>query len=39
VIDLNRVLLTAFKYASKTTLLTWVVFLLFSLLMLFDGKT
>jgi hypothetical protein len=39
-IDMKSILLlTAFKYASKITILTWVVFLLISLFMLFDGET
>ena len=38
-IDMKSILFTAFKYASKITLLTWVVFLLISLFMLFDGET
>lgn len=36
---MERKFFTAFKYASKITILTWFVFLVFSLLMLFDGKT
>ena len=38
-IDMKEILLTAFKYSSKITILTWVVFLLISLFMLFDGGT